>query len=276
MIVPVVMCSGPPGPHPTSSLHLDSCARALTNTLKLVAWFDTAVLCLAPHADQAIVRQALSEQNLNGHLLLSDSTDDAVLSLSLAAAHLGLLGLDPLMLICPVNQVIQDAGQLAHALRQAQAAAQAGAIVVVGVPLASSAPTEHSGWIRAGAYRQDGCHAVIGFGTPRDSLPDHLQASAVLRNTGLYLGRASTWMDALATHAPAAWCAGQAAIADAAMQGPTKTPGLHCYQTDTADRQHRSMQVLERDVLAHLPNLAVIALHDSCAAPAHAYALETL
>ena len=260
MLVPVVICKpvAPPAEAGAAG-HAVPAAHTLEYVLQMLTWYETAVLCVAPTAAHPAVARALQAQQLEGHMLLAD-TAGTTAALALAATHLHRLGLDPLMLICPDNLPLREAASIAQAVRQAEPAAQAGAIVAMGMLPSLAGPVVLGARIDPGAARHDGSRAVACFDphTPAQGTAAHTDMGYSLCNTGLYLARASVLLEALTRHTPTTVQACQTAL----NACPQHSAGGHVTLWPHAQAlQAGSHPSFETAVLARHQPLAVVGLH---------------
>lgn len=120
-----------------------------------------------------------------------------------AALHLLHQGEDPLMLVLPADHVIQHTAAFVQQLEQATQAAAQGALVTLGV-VPTRAHTGY-GYIQRGAARADGGFAIERFveKPPLTQAQAYVQAGDYYWNSGMFLMRASCYLEALEAHAPA-------------------------------------------------------------------------
>lgn len=134
-------------------------------------------------------------------------------ALTLAALEACRLGEDPLLLVMPADQIIQDIPAFVQAVAAARPAAEAGAMATFGI--LPTSPHTGYGYIKRGALRPDGSHDIERF----VEKPDRARAEGFIAdgayfwNGGLFLVRASQWLAALAHYAPAIYGACSAAMA---------------------------------------------------------------
>ncbi|TDN70527.1 mannose-1-phosphate guanylyltransferase/mannose-6-phosphate isomerase [Paraburkholderia sp. BL10I2N1] len=113
-------------------------------------------------------------------------------------------GNDPVLVVMPADHLIADCTAFALALEHAVAHAAAGAIVALGVP-PQRAETGY-GYIRTGAAQgTDGTRAIDRFVEKPDAeLAAHYVSSGEFWwNSGIFVVRASVWLDAIARCRPA-------------------------------------------------------------------------
>lgn len=121
---------------------------------------------------------------------------------AIAAAALQAMagGADPLLLVLPSDHVVRDVAGFQRAVRQASSAAQAGALVTFGI--VPDAPETGFGYIQAEAG--DGLRQVLRFVEKPDAATarSYLDAGGYYWNSGMFLFRASRYLEELARFRP--------------------------------------------------------------------------
>ena len=123
-------------------------------------------------------------------------------ALTLAALQAVQAGTDPVLVVTPADHSVADPAAFTGALARAVRAAAGGAVVILGI--APDRPDTGFGYIQAGAADDDGVHAVRRF----VEKPDLATATAYLAeggyywNGGIFVLRASTWLQALERFRP--------------------------------------------------------------------------
>lgn len=122
-------------------------------------------------------------------------------------------GADPLLLVLPSDHVVADAAAFRAAVTSAAPSAEAGKLVTFGI--VPTAPETGYGYIRAEAG--DGVRAVAEFVEKPDAetAAGYLATGAYFWNSGMFLFRASRYLDELERHQPAMLAACKAAFAAA-------------------------------------------------------------
>ncbi|MBI2382272.1 MAG: mannose-1-phosphate guanylyltransferase/mannose-6-phosphate isomerase [Gammaproteobacteria bacterium] len=160
-----------------------------------------------------IAEQLRQLKSANGGILLEPEGRNTAPALTLAALEASREGADPLLLVMPADQVVQDVAAFQAAVQAARPAAAAGAIATFGI--VPTTPHTGYGYIKRGQPRPDGSHGIERF----VEKPDRHTAEAFLAdggyfwNGGLFLLRASVWLHALSQYAPAMLAACRAAHA---------------------------------------------------------------
>ncbi len=138
---------------------------------------------------------------------------------AIAAAALQALagGDDPLLLVLPSDHVVRDGEAFRAAVREAMPAAEAGALVTFGI--VPDAPETGFGYIQSEAG--DGVRKVLRFVEKPDAATaqSYLQAGGYYWNSGMFLLRASRYLDELQRFHPDIVAAVRAAFDAAARDG---------------------------------------------------------
>ena len=138
---------------------------------------------------------------------------------AIAAAALQAMagGADPLLLVLPSDHVVRDVAGFQRAVREASSAAEAGALVTFGV--VPDAPETGFGYIQAEAG--DGLRQVLRFVEKPDAATarSYLDAGGYYWNSGMFLFRASRYLEELARFRPDIVDAVRAAHAGARHDG---------------------------------------------------------
>lgn len=138
----------------------------------------------------------------SSHLILEPEGRNTAPALTLAAL-LALRDGDPLLLAMPADHVIGDREAFLVALGRAVVAANRGDMVTFGI-VPERAETGY-GYIRHGAMGADGSCAVQAFVEKPDAATaqSYLDSGDYLWNSGLFLMRASVWVEAIRHFQPA-------------------------------------------------------------------------
>ncbi|MDR7067774.1 mannose-1-phosphate guanylyltransferase/mannose-6-phosphate isomerase [Pseudoxanthomonas japonensis] len=138
---------------------------------------------------------------------------------AIAAAALQAMvdGADPLLLVLPSDHVVRDVAGFQRAVREASSAAEAGALVTFGI--VPDAPETGFGYIQAEAG--EGLRKVSRFVEKPDATTaqSYLDAGGYYWNSGMFLFRASRYLEELANVRPDIVEAVRAAHASARLDG---------------------------------------------------------
>ncbi len=126
-------------------------------------------------------------------------------------------GDDPLLLVLPSDHVVRDADAFRAAVQRAMPAADAGALVTFGI--VPDAPETGFGYIQAAAG--EGVRKVLRFVEKPDATTAqaYLEAGGYYWNSGMFLLRASRYLQELTRFQPTMVAAVQAAMEAAARDG---------------------------------------------------------
>ncbi|WP_130430046.1 mannose-1-phosphate guanylyltransferase/mannose-6-phosphate isomerase [Rivibacter subsaxonicus] len=149
-------------------------------------------------------------------VLLEPSARNTAPAVTLAALQAGADGGDPVLVITPADQTVTDADAFVAALRRAVQRAADGGIVILGIT--PTRPETGYGYIQAGATPADAdaAAAVARFVEKPDAATAarYLAEGGYFWNGGIFVLRASTWLQALQAFRPdildatrAAWSA---------------------------------------------------------------------
>ena len=134
----------------------------------------------------------------NGTLVLEPGGKNTAPALTLGALEAMRGGADPVLLVMPADHVIVDGEAFQAAVRSAAELAQQGAVVAFGIT--PTGPETGYGYIECGAVSSQGAgRAIQGFvEKPQLELAKrYLQTGNYLWNGGIFMLRASVWLDAL-------------------------------------------------------------------------------
>ena len=170
---------------------------------------DPLVVCNEEH--RFYVAAALQQKGVSGTILLEPKGRNTAPAIALAAFAALSGGGDPLLLVLPSDHVLKPQDVFAEAVARARACAESGRIVTFGIT--PDAPETGFGYIRRGGALPSGGYAVARF----VEKPDLARAEAMLAdggylwNSGMFLFRASIYLEELALHAPGIHAACRAA-----------------------------------------------------------------
>jgi mannose-1-phosphate guanylyltransferase/mannose-6-phosphate isomerase len=136
-------------------------------------------------------------------LLLEPQGRNTAPAITLAALAAQALGTDPVMVVSPADQIVTDRPAFTDALKKAIARADKNALVVLGVP--PTHPETGYGYIqRAKSDRQGTSAPVIQFTEKpnHETAQRYLASGDYLWNAGLFVVKASIWLEAIKHFAP--------------------------------------------------------------------------
>jgi mannose-1-phosphate guanylyltransferase/mannose-6-phosphate isomerase len=187
-----------------------------------------ATLVVTNEEHRFLVLEQLREiEGVNATLLLEPVGRNTAPAITLAALRATEGGEDPILVVTPADQTVQNNAAFTVALQQSIRAAAGGGVVILGIT--PNKPETGYGYIQqsgsAGAYGQ---YTVAQF-AEKPSLEvakAYLAGGQHTWNSGMFVLRASTWLKALAQYRPDILAATQAAWAgksvDASFVRPSK------------------------------------------------------
>ncbi|MBY8918137.1 mannose-1-phosphate guanylyltransferase/mannose-6-phosphate isomerase [Nitratireductor sp. L1-7-SE] len=168
----------------------------------------------------------------NAPILLEPVGRNTAPAITLAALQAMAHGADPLLLVMPADHLIPDVPAFHRGVEEAKTLAEEGRLVTFGI--VPTGPETGFGYIRRGEKIGETGFAVSGF----EEKPDLATAKSYLKdggydwNSGMFVFRASVYLDAMQTHAPAILDACRTAIAgvesDAYFLRPERTAFEAC------------------------------------------------
>ncbi|NIR32691.1 MAG: mannose-1-phosphate guanylyltransferase/mannose-6-phosphate isomerase [Gammaproteobacteria bacterium] len=203
-------------------------------------------------------------------LVLEPASRNTAPALTLAALAASEGGADPALLAMPADHVIRDRERFHEAILAGASLAEAGVVVTFGI--VPGRPETGYGYIRKGPVLDEGAgreaFAIREFveKPDRETAAAYLASGEYLWNGGLFMMRASVWLDAIARYRPQiagicrqAYAGGRA---DGAFYRVNRDLFAECPKESI---DYAVMESLARDAAAHptpsgFPNAAVIAL----------------
>ena len=144
-------------------------------------------------------------KEIQATLLLEPSGRNTAPALTLAALYAGEQGEDPILLITPADQTIQNQAAFEKAMQSALSIAQSGGIAILGIT--PSAPEIGYGYIKARADEdaQDAGGMVVERFVEKPDLAtatQYLKEGSYYWNGGMFVLKASVWLAALKEFRP--------------------------------------------------------------------------
>ncbi|WP_404933398.1 mannose-1-phosphate guanylyltransferase/mannose-6-phosphate isomerase [Nitratireductor sp. L15S-10] len=156
-------------------------------------------------------------------------------AITLAALQAAANGEDPLLLVMPADHLIQNLPAFHEGVAKAEILAREGRLVTFGI--VPTSPETGFGYIRRGERIGETGFAVSGF----EEKPDLATAQAYLEdggydwNSGMFMFRTSTYLEAIHTHAPAILDACKAAMAGVESDDYFLRPEREAFEACPAD-----------------------------------------
>ncbi|MFL9893463.1 mannose-1-phosphate guanylyltransferase/mannose-6-phosphate isomerase [Paraburkholderia sp. RL17-381-BIF-C] len=153
------------------------------------------IVCGEEH--RFVIAEQLHENGVDARLIVEPARRDTAPALTLAASLACADGGDAILVVMPADHSIADVPALQAALELAARYAEQGSIATLGVP--PTRPDTGFGYIRIGAELAGGGHAIDGFvEKPAEELAaKYVAAGMYWWNSGIFIVRASVWLDTL-------------------------------------------------------------------------------
>lgn len=163
-----------------------------------------------------IAEQARASGNTLGTILLEPVAKNTAPAVALAALMARQSGEDPVLLVLPSDHAIEDVASFSAAVERAALLAQEGYLVTFGIT--PTCPETGYGYIEAGTpLHEDASMRVSRFVEKPDAATaqTYLESGKYYWNSGMFVFKASTYLDELAVHCPAIRQAAEVAISSA-------------------------------------------------------------
>jgi mannose-1-phosphate guanylyltransferase/mannose-6-phosphate isomerase len=185
------------------------------------------VVCGVEH--QFMVAEQLRASAVDARFIAEPVRRDTAPALTLAASLACAAGDDAILVVMPSDQLIKDTPALQRAIELAARHAQRGAIATLGVP-----PTRAEtgfGYIRVGVPIGDGAYRIERFveKPAADLAADYLAAGSYWWNSGIFILRASVWLEVLQCLQPDMHAMCLAAFVEGAFSGRVFEPGSNAF-----------------------------------------------
>ncbi len=169
------------------------------------------------HAD-AITREMVASGYPDARLILEPVGRNTAPAVAVAALEVTKDG-DPLMLILPADHTIGDEQVFHDAINSAAEAAEAGYLVTFGIT--PTRPETGYGYIRVGTSITPSVNRVVEFKEKPDeqTASRYLESNEYLWNSGMFLVKASRYLEELEQHAPDIAAYAAAALNAAQVKG---------------------------------------------------------
>lgn len=191
---------------------VDDCSlfEGTLRRLRALAHAPPLVVCNDEH--RFLVAEVLRRSGVeDASILLEPVGRNTAPAVALAALEATASGDDPLLLVLPADHNIPDSAAFADAVERAAAVADGGFLLTFGVQ--PDHPETGYGYIRA--TTGDGVRSVEAFveKPDRETAERYLAEGGYFWNSGMFVFRASTYLEQLERHAPAILAAVQEAYA---------------------------------------------------------------
>ena len=222
MILPVIMAGGSGSrlwplsrqmfPKQFLTLHGDS--SMLQATAERLSDFEhepVMVICNEEHRF-SVAEQFRLNNIPNSGIILEPVGRNTAPAIALAALKAISNGQDPLLLVLAADHVIKDSSAFVESVENAKVHAEAGKLVTFGI--VPTAPETGYGYIQRGSAQQSSGYAVSKFVEKPDqkTAETYLSSGDFYWNSGMFLFKASRYLDELKTHRPDILSACEAAM----------------------------------------------------------------
>lgn len=222
MILPIIMAGGSGSrlwplsrqmfPKQFLTLHGDS--SMLQATAERLSGFEhepVMVICNEEHRF-SVAEQFRLNNIPNSGIILEPVGRNTAPAIALAALKAISNGQDPLLLVLAADHVIKDSSVFVESVESATVHAEAGKLVTFGI--VPTAPETGYGYIKRGSAQKSSGYAVSKFVEKPDqnTAETYLSSGDFYWNSGMFLFKASRYLDELRTHRPDILSACEAAM----------------------------------------------------------------
>lgn len=212
MILPIIMAGGSGSRlwplsrqlNPKQFLNLHGHCSFLQQTLNRLEQLETrssVVICNEDHRFM-VAEQLRQIQLVNASILLEPVGRNTAPAIALAALHAMQEEEDPILLVLAADHYIGDPSAFHHAVEAAQGLAEKDLLVTFGI--VPSHPETGYGYIQRGTSLEDKGYKVARFVEKPDAkkAEEYLSAGDYYWNSGMFMFKASAYLDALAKFRP--------------------------------------------------------------------------
>ena len=226
MLLPVIMAGGSGSRlwplsrtlYPKQFLSLTSSSTMLQETINRLDGIEhDAPFLICNEEHRFIVAEQLRQQNLkHGGIVLEPVGRNTAPAIALAALHAISKDQDPLLLVLAADHVIQNHSAFIESVQQAVPEAESGKLVTFGI--VPTTPETGYGYIKKGAEVEGGHAYNVAQFVEKPNLETahaYLASGDYLWNSGMFLFKASRYLEELKLHRPDIFTACQKAMAGA-------------------------------------------------------------
>ncbi|WP_322032483.1 mannose-1-phosphate guanylyltransferase/mannose-6-phosphate isomerase [Paraburkholderia sp. J76] len=211
---------------------------------------DSIIVCGDEH--KFAIAEQLRELGVRSRIVVEPDRRDTAPALTLAALAAAAQKDDAIIVAMPADHAIADVDAFQKAIASAVRNAQAGHIVTLGIP--PTRPETGFGYIRLGDKFQDGAHKILGFmeKPPVELAAQYLKSREYWWNSGIFVMRASVWLETLRRLQPKIYEACTAAYSQGATTSAYFAPDAEAFVQSPGDS-------IDYAVMEHLGSAADIA-----------------
>ena len=213
MIVPVIL-SGGSGTrlwplsrkmHPKQLLPLLNDTTLLQDTVNRFKTVDDIdhVVVICNESYRFMVAEQIRQSEIKGvDIILEPFGRNTAPAIALAAFNAMVDEQDPVLLVLPADHDIRDVDGFLEAVKTGQKQSESGNLVTFGV--VPDKPETGYGYINAGDSIGEGCYSVAGFVEKPDraTAENYIEQGSYYWNSGMFMFKASVYLDALERLAP--------------------------------------------------------------------------
>ncbi|MFM0737814.1 mannose-1-phosphate guanylyltransferase/mannose-6-phosphate isomerase [Paraburkholderia xenovorans] len=196
---------------------------------------DVSPIIVCGEEHRFVIAEQLQENGVNARLIVEPARRDTAPALTLAASLACADGHDAILIVMPADHSIADVSALQRAFENAARHAEQGSIATLGVP--PTRPDTGFGYIRIGAELPEGAHVIDGFvEKPAEEIAaQYVAAGTYWWNSGIFIVRASVWLDTLKRLQPEMHAACEQAFTGGRVDGAYFRPLLDAFLAAPAD-----------------------------------------
>ncbi|TXY10337.1 mannose-1-phosphate guanylyltransferase/mannose-6-phosphate isomerase [Vibrio mimicus] len=212
MILPVIMAGGSGSRlwplsrklYPKQFLSLSESGTMLQSTitrLSSIEHMPPMFICNEDH--RFIVAEQLRQQAVeHSGIILEPVGRNTAPAIALAALQAVMNGEDPILLVLAADHVIQNQGAFICAVKQAIVPAESGSLITFGI--VPTSPETGYGYIRQGNSAGPGVFEVLEFVEKPDGVTaqEYLKSGKYLWNSGIFMFKASRYLEEISAHCP--------------------------------------------------------------------------
>lgn len=190
--------------YPKQFLSLTSDSSLLQDTIARLSNSNSqAPIVVCNDAHRFIVAEQLRQKHIeHDGILLEPVGRNTAPAIALAALHATKEGDDPILFVLPADHVIEDEELFQQAIENAQALAKQDLLVTFGV--VPQHPHTGYGYIKAGDKLDNGFNVASFIEKPTlETAHQFIESGGYFWNSGMFMFRASRYLEELGKHAPA-------------------------------------------------------------------------
>ncbi|WP_345813030.1 sugar phosphate nucleotidyltransferase [Paraburkholderia sp. PREW-6R] len=196
---------------------------------------DASPIIVCGEEHRFVIAEQLQENGVDARLVVEPARRDTAPALTLAASLARANGEDAILIVMPADHAIADNPALQLALQSAARYAQGGSIATLGVP--PTRPDTGFGYIRIGTPLSAGAYAIDAFvEKPAEEIAaQYVEAGTYWWNSGIFIVRASVWLDTLKRLQPAMYAACERAFTGGRHDGAYFRPLVEAFLESPSD-----------------------------------------